>query len=47
VLYQDGKEADARRRWGRARELVAVGDDELKAALDRRLNGPITPDIFQ
>jgi len=47
VLYQDGKEAEARRRWGRARELVAVGDDELKAALDRRLNGPITPDIFQ
>lgn len=47
VLYQDGKAERARRSWTKAKELVAAGDRELVAALDRRLNGPITDDLFR
>ncbi|HVU25713.1 MAG TPA: tetratricopeptide repeat protein [Opitutus sp.] len=47
VQYQDGKAGPARRNWTKAKSLVAPGDTDLMNALDRRLNGPVTPDLFQ
>jgi Flp pilus assembly protein TadD len=47
VLHQDGRDEAARRNWTKAKGLVAAGDNELMAALERRLNGPLTPDLFQ
>ncbi len=47
VLYQDGRVDPARRNWTKAKSLVASGDGALAAALDRRLSGPVTPDLFK
>lgn len=47
VVYQDGKAAQARRHWEKARSLVAAGDRELIEALDLRLSGRITAETFQ
>jgi len=46
VLYQDGRTEEARGRWLRARQLVAVSDHELIAALDLRLSGRVTAETF-
>lgn len=47
VLYQDGREEPARRAWTKAKALVAPSDAELLTALRQRLNGPVSPRIFQ
>ena len=47
MVYQDGDAAAARVHWGRALALAAPGDVALRDALTVRLNGPITPELFQ
>jgi Flp pilus assembly protein TadD len=47
VVYQEGAVEDARRDWRKALELSAEGDADLRAALERRINGPITEDTFR
>jgi len=46
VLYQNG-DAAARVHWEQALKLVAPADTALRTALAARLNGPITPELFQ
>lgn len=47
VVYQDGNAAQAQSHWQKARQLVASGDNELRAALDLRLSGQITAETFK
>ena len=47
VVYQDGNAEQAHRHWQKARQLVAVGDNELRDALDLRLGGRITAETFK
>ena len=47
VVYQEGDVPEAQRHWQKARQLIAPDDHELQNALDRRLSGRITAEIFQ
>ncbi|HET7535588.1 MAG TPA: tetratricopeptide repeat protein, partial [Candidatus Didemnitutus sp.] len=47
VVYQGGDAAQARQHWQKARQLLGAGNNELRAALDARLNGPITAETFK
>lgn len=48
VLYQNGDVESAKVRWQRAMQLASAGKrEDLRQALERRLTGPITPEIFQ
>ena len=47
VLYQNGDREPARQEWRRAVELTTSTEIELRHALNSRLTGPITPDMFQ
>jgi tetratricopeptide (TPR) repeat protein len=47
ALYRNGEPDRARAQWGKARQLAAVGNDDLKAALDLRLTGQITDETFK
>jgi tetratricopeptide (TPR) repeat protein len=47
VRYQDGDAVTARVHWEQALKLAAPADTGLRQALTTRLNGSITPDLFQ
>ena len=47
AVYRKGDAEMARRYWTKARELAGAGDDDLKAALEIRLNGHITDETFK
>ncbi len=47
VLYQAGKTAEAGAQWQKALSLLPPADQELRAALQERLAGRITPETFQ
>lgn len=46
VLYQGGNPATARAHWEQALKLAAPRDQALREALRRRIDGPITPELF-
>jgi tetratricopeptide (TPR) repeat protein len=47
VLYQNGDVETAKARWERALRLASAGKRvDLQGPLERRLSGPITPDLF-
>ena len=47
VMYQGGEHALAREQWQRALALTPITDGELRAVLERRINGPVTAEMFQ
>jgi predicted Zn-dependent protease len=47
MLYQAGDAAGARSHWEKALADAASGDTALRAALQTRLSGRITPELFQ
>ena len=47
VLYQGGQHDQARLQWRQALQHVAASDDELRNALNERLEGRITSATFQ
>jgi Flp pilus assembly protein TadD len=47
VFFQEGNIAEARRQWEKAKPLIATGDGGLRAAVDERLSGRITPETLR
>jgi tetratricopeptide (TPR) repeat protein len=47
VLYEEGDRAGAERNWRLALGYVSANDSELRAAISKRINGPISEETFR
>jgi tetratricopeptide (TPR) repeat protein len=47
VIYQDGRATEAMGYWRKALQYTAAGDTQLRTALDDRISGRITAEIFR
>lgn len=47
MLYQAGEKEAAHKQWVRAEELASAADAELRTAIEQRLRGQITAELFR